>query len=606
METEPTSALVGPVGTRPTPIAPLPPEVVERIAAGEVIERPASVVRELIENALDAGARSIRLELREGGTRLIRVSDDGWGIPVDELVLACQSHASSKVHALPDLAAISTLGFRGEALASIAAIAELELASATTQDGVAETLSLRSGQAGERGRQPRPRGTTATVRELFRDVPARRALLRGPKAEEARCVGVVRSYALAHPTVRFVVIADGLLILQTPGTILVAAIEALYGADLARALIPLERRTLDGGRLSGYVGARLFHFPTREHVYLLLNGRPVANHRLAAGAEVGYRALLRKGRHPLLVVQIAVKPEQVDANVHPAKATVLLRDEETITTTLRDALAQALSTAPVSLPVGAGAALTTRFTRALALQLPAPRRRRGLHLAKGGPRYPSTSPDDDDPLPREPLDRLEPLAQFEETLILARSQAGHLFLVDQHRAHERVIYEQLLLQRAALERLGGESAGDDPENATHIAGQLLLEPLVVELTAGQALALTPRLAQLHALGLECQPFGGTVFLVRAVPQVAGAAQSPAAAADELVRVAAEDVSDWLDALCRSLACRTAVRRGTPLTPAEQQALLADLATVVAPALCPHGSPLLLRYTRGALARAFEW
>jgi DNA mismatch repair protein MutL len=578
--------------------------VVERIAAGEVVERPASVLRELIENALDAGARSIRVELRDGGKRLIRVADDGHGVPPDQLALACQPHATSKVQTLADLEAITTLGFRGEALASIAAVADLELASAVAHDGLAESLHLSHGTVAGRSRQPRSRGTTVTVRELFREIPARQALLGSPRTEAARCLREVRAYALAHPGVRFVVVGDGLLALQTPGTDLPGAVEALFGADLARALLPLGPITLDGARITGIVAARAFHFPTREHVYLLLNGRPVANRPLLAGAEGGYRPLLRKGRHPLLVARLEVALERVDTNIHPAKAVVLLRDESALAVALKGAVATALGSAPTSLLRSTLPARSGGFTRPLALYLPAPRPRRGLRVAERGRRYGDHHVDDDDPLPGGPLPALEPLAQFDETLILARSPEGHLYLVDQHRAHERIIYERLLDDRLPLAR--AERAIPAGASAAEMASQLLLDPLVVELTPGQAEVLLPRLEQLHMLGLECQPFGGSVFLVRAVPQLAGAAQNLSAAAESLLRDAADDAPDWLDALCRSLACRAAIRRGQSLAPAEQRALLADLATVPTPALCPHGSPLLLRYTRGALIRAFEW
>ncbi|MBF6589951.1 MAG: DNA mismatch repair endonuclease MutL [Ktedonobacterales bacterium] len=595
-------------GERPR-IAPLAPEVVERIAAGEVIERPASVVRELIENALDAGATSIRIELREGGLRLIRVADDGVGIAAEELELACRSHATSKVRSLADLERVGTLGFRGEALASMAAVAELELTSADDERGLARRVTCGGAGITAAASVARPRGTTVAVRALFHGMPARRALLRGRRAEDARCGLVVRAYALAHPAVCFTLVGDGALLLRTPGSDLPGAVEAIYGGDIAHALLPLGLVALEGGTLRGYVAARAFHYPSRDAVHIAVNGRLVANRALVAGAEAGYRPLLRKGRHPLLIVWLDVEPDRLDANVHPAKAVVLLRDERAAAAALRGSIAGALGTAPASLRAAALPPGRAYYSRPLQLRLPAPRRRRGLWGAGRRPAVGTLGPEHDERVGAGALPRLEALAQFEEMLILARSPEGHLFLVDQHRAHERVLYERLLRQRAPLERIGTNAlvtAAADTATGAAFPGQLLLEPLVVELAPAQAAALVPRLEELRGLGLECQPFGGSVFLVRTLPHLPGAAWNLGASAEALVRDAAEDVEDWLDQLCIALACRSAVRRGQALAPAEQRALLADLAAVGAPALCPHGSPLLLRYTHGALARAFEW
>ncbi|MGH2503418.1 MAG: DNA mismatch repair endonuclease MutL, partial [Ktedonobacterales bacterium] len=341
----------------PARVRPLPPEVIERIAAGEVIERPASVARELIANALDAGATDVRVELREGGLRLLRVSDDGWGIAPDDLELAARTHTTSKARSLADLDALATLGFRGEALASVAAVAELTLASACDADGLAEVITLREGVCVARERQPRGRGVTATARDLFSAMPARRALLRGPRSEAARVAAVTRAYALAHPAVRFTLIADGALLLQTPGTDLAGAVAAIFGADVARVLLPLAASLVDGApdvTISGVVAARPFHFATREHVYLSVNGRQLANRALHAALEAGYRPTLHKGRHPLLIARVSVSPERIDANIHPAKLEALLRDEAAIGAALRRLTHEALGASPVEFAGAAG------------------------------------------------------------------------------------------------------------------------------------------------------------------------------------------------------------------------------------------------------------
>lgn len=592
----------------PPRIRRLAPEIIERIAAGEVIERPASVARELVANALDSGATDVRVEMREGGLRLIRVSDDGWGIAPDDLELATHAHTTSKARTLADLDTLITLGFRGEALASIAAVAELTLTSASDDSGLADSITLRDGVCVARERLPRARGVTAAARDLFHAMPARRALLRGPRYEAARVAAVVRAYALAHPAVRFTLTGDGALLLQTPGTDLAGAVAAIFGADVARSLALLTAPRLDGlddVAISGVVAARPFNFPTREHVYLSVNGRPLANRALHAALEAGYRPALRKGRHPLLIARVSVSPERMDANIHPAKLEALLRDEVAIGAALRRLTHEALGAAPVdiaapgrgSLALGAGGAVPMR------LSFPAIRRRRGLRLREQPRGYAQRleSLRWGDEAPAGPLPDLEPLGQFDGALIVSQSADGHLYLVDQHRAHERILYERLLARRRAEARPPADVAGDDAR------GQLLLEPLLIELTPMQARTLTARLDELAALGLQLQPFGGSAFLARALPHTPGAAQSVTAFAQELAQDAAdEEGADWFDHVCVALACRSAIRRGQPLDDAEQRALLADLCATSAPAVCPHGSPLVVRHSRAALTRLFEW
>ncbi len=603
-------------GTRHTAhIEELPREVIDRIAAGEVIERPASVVRELIDNALDAGATTIRIELRDGGLRLIRVSDDGSGIEPDELDLACQPHTTSKIHTLDDLSSITTLGFRGEALASMAAVAELEIVSAKNAGGLAMSFLLQPGD--EEGKLDVVTryswGTTITVRDLFSNVPARRALLRGPRTEAARVLSVARAYALVHPAVRFTVTDDGRLALQTPGTDLAATVAAIYGSDIGRALLPFGPLYVDDAALSGIIAPRSFTFPTREHVYVAINGRPVTNRALVSAVESGYRPVLRKGRHPLVVAHIAVPPDSLDANVHPGKAEVLLRQESTLTPYLRGIIHHALGNAPIT-AAQSSRPIAPTFAVPLQLHLPTPRKRRGLTLGERKRSYTANSihatPHDADEPTAGPLPELHSLGQFEESVILAQSPQGHLYLVDQHRAHERILYEELLRERAHAPHptIATGEIGDEPRNAPPASGmgQLLLEPMLVELTPSQAEILSSRLTELTALGLDCQHFGGSAFLVRALPHLPGSAQQPTTFARALTQDASEDSEDWLDHVCISLACRSAIRRGQTLTLAEQQRLLDDLRATTTTSVCPHGSPLALRYTKSFLTRAFEW
>lgn len=606
--------------TRPH-IAALPNEVVERIAAGEVIERPVSVVRELLDNAVDAGASDIRVELREGGLRLIRVSDNGCGIHAEDLPLACQPHATSKIATLDDLARLSTLGFRGEALASIAKVAELEILSASEPPAPASGVTISpSESAPTRWLAARERGTTVAARHLFRAIPARQAVLSAPSIEKLRCLQAIRAYARAHPSIRFTVVADGELVMQSPGTGAHDALVALFGADVAAGVLSFAASPLPDATITGYVSARQHTGSTRDDVLLIVNGRLITNRSLLAATEAGYRPLLHKGRHPLLLASITVPPDWIDANTHPTKAEVLLRHDRDIARALREAIHDALGAAPAS--VSAPLPRAARFHPQPSLRFP-PRGRarprpsavgRALLRERAGA-YGQTiaSP-------------LSALAQLNDTLILARGGNGELYLVDQHRAHERVLYDQIGRRSAAL------ASGAPPHESSQLAdfpvndaavsvvdgymkdlagvdttgGQLLLEPQLIELSPLQARQLSSRLHELDALGLSLQPFGGQVFLARSVPSLLGAAHTLSAHVRELAIEASVDSDDWLDHLRASLACRAAIRRGQSLSPGEQQALLADLQNASASAVCPHGSPIALALPPDYLADVFEW
>jgi len=568
----------------------LPPEVAERIAAGEVIERPASVVKELVENALDAGGRAIHVELRGGGLRLVRVTDDGYGIPEDELERVSQRHTTSKIRAVEDLGRLHTLGFRGEALASIAAVAEVILVSRAIETEVAgqehpaQQLTLRGGAILQRGRRARLHGTTVTVRDLFYNVPARLKFMRGARTENGHVVQLLRRYAVGYPSVRFNLTIDEHSALQTGGSgDLAVTLAELYHLPLQEMLHPVDAS--DGAHyvIHGYIGNRVLAQSNRQYVTLFVNGRWVQSKPLQEALEQGYRGLLPKGKHPLLVLYIDLPPGEVDANVHPAKTEVQLEHEEMVTAALTQTVRAVLERSP-ALPEAVnfpGPVLANQR------RLPGPRRR-GLHIAESAEGYRAEQAA---PGTAEVIAHLRPLAQLQQAVILAEAPDGSLYLVDQHRAHERVIYEYLRRTYA-----GGEEAVD---------AHLLLEPVIVEMKRHQADLLEQRLPMLRGLGLECERFGGRSFLIRSVPAGEGNEQL-AAHLHELAGIAAEDSPDWEDHLLIGLACRSALRRGRELGAGEQTALLKALAAVAAPAVCPHGSPVLLHYSRTFLIDKFDW
>jgi DNA mismatch repair protein MutL len=599
------------VGVR-QPIRPLPPRAAERIAAGEVIERPASVVKELVENALDAGATSIRVEIRGGGLRLVRVVDDGCGIPADEIPLAFQRHATSKIRGVEDLAHLATLGFRGEALASIAAVAEVDLLTAADSSGLGTEATVRGGSIVACVPRPRQRGTTVTVRYLFQNVPARLKFVANARGELAAITAVVQRYALAYPEVRFTLVVEGRQTLRTSGRGLAATLPEVFGAAVAEALRALPPLAVGEACLSGYLSARHVTRPTRGGIVLLVNRRWVEARALLQALEAAYRPLLPRGRHPIAVLSCTLPPHAVDVNVHPAKTEVKLLHgaelAEALGRWVREALGRSAAQPAADLELG-----LSLVSRHGTLRDPdgAPASRRVAEepappLEGWEPLPPAALPRGERKpglLPFSPggeqgggqgrlagagsLPPLRLVAQVQQALLLCEGPEG-LYLIDQHRAHERVLYERL-------------RARHGPAAATEI------ELVVLELRPADAARLASRLPQLAALGFQCEWFGGRSFLVRAAPAwPSGDAVGGAAVLGAALTEAASGEDDWQDRLLVSIACHGALRRGVPLTPEAMEALLAELDTVAAPAVCPHGSPLILHLSEPFLARQFRW
>jgi DNA mismatch repair protein MutL len=573
----------------------LPVGVAAGIAAGETIERPASVVKELVENALDAGATAVRIDVRGGGLDLIRVGDDGRGIRAAELWLACQRHATSKYPA-EGLGAVRTLGFRGEALPSIAGVAELDLVSATGT-GAGWRLTLRGGRVLRDEPAPRPAGTTVTVRGIFADLPARRSTFTGTgvRGETTQIAATVRRLALAAPGVRFSLHVEDRLALQTSGSDdLLSTLAETHGHALSGSLVALGPVEAAGAAIQGAIAGAEVNRPGRGGVTLLVNGRPIYGRGLQSALEAAYRPLLPRGRHPVLLLAIEVDPRRVDVNVHPAKLEVRLRDEREIAAAMGGLVRDALGRRPLRLhwePLAGVAALDRDAETSLA-ESP------GLW-------------DDASPIVTPGLPPLRLIGQVGARLLLLEGDAG-LYLVDQHRAHERILYERMWAAHA----LG------DGENPV-VEPVVLPEPLLVEVSLPQAIALERRLGELSALGFALEEFGGRAFLLRASPELPGVlpgregvlgltdladpsllTQALAVVADEAER--AGDGETWQERLLVRLSCRTAVRRGRVLDRPAMRALVEGLGQTAAPAVCPHGSPLLMHVTADALERQFGW
>jgi len=554
----------------------LPPDVAERIAAGEVIDSPAAVVKELVENALDAGASEIRVEIQGGGLHLIRVADDGHGIPAEQIELALQRHATSKLRDVADLERITTFGFRGEALASIAAVAEVSIISAVEGQPGARCV-YRVGKPVEKIAAARTRGTTVSVTDLFAALPARLKFLRSHKAEVAAISATMRRFTLASPDTRFALTINGRLHFRHEGGGLVEALSAAYGPGAAEALMPLEPVEVEGARISGVISGRAATRSSRAAIAIFVNRRPVVSRPLLDALEEGYRHFLPGGRHPLAALFIDLPPEDVDVNVHPAKLDVRLRYERAICTALTSAVRTAFGRHPA--PASPLQRLTLDGTQPRLRGL-APR----VAEERSGWRVDTATWESSTPLhASDTLPALRLLGQVNGALIVAES-ADALLLIDQHRAHERVIYEQLTATRAP---------------------QALIEPALVDLSVVEQARLAERLAALEELGLICEEFGARRILVRAVP-VAPSTPLPADAIAEILRIAATEQDNWRERLLATIACRAAIRKGRALTPAEARDLVEKLSRTRSPASCPHGSPIVLQIGHALLARQFDW
>jgi DNA mismatch repair protein MutL len=537
------------------PIKVLPPEVSSKIAAGEVIERPSSVVKELIENSLDARATEINIEAHNGGISYLRVSDNGCGLSAAEGEIAVRRHATSKITGLDDLEHISTLGFRGEALPSIASVAEMEILTRDPGSSAASYLHLENGRITGREKKSRPQGTTVTVRRLFQNFPARLKFLKSAATESGHIAALVSQFALAYPEVRFDLVIDGRTGLRTSGDAdLRSAVSAVYGLDTARKMLEVEG-TGSLLYIRGLASPPSVQRSSRSYLSFFVNRRYVRNSILAKAVETAYEGLLMSGRHPLAVLNITVPPEEVDVNVHPTKLEVKFRNTNSIFTAIVKALRDTLARSPL----------------------------------------PSARPDLEDASSRplwEPhaagIPALRTLGQLSSSYVLAEGEEG-LYLIDQHAAHERILFEKIVAQRASKK----------PDV------QGMLEPLALELTPGQEQALVNCAGLLSELGFIIEPFGSKTCLVRAVPAVINGAALAESIVELLDEIGGEMDPGKRDLkAAQSLACHGAVRAGQTLDTGELAGLISQLASTSQPRTCPHGRPTMLHLSSHQLKREF--
>jgi DNA mismatch repair protein MutL len=552
------------------PIKVLAADIVSKIAAGEVVERPASVVKELIENSLDAGATEIVVEAGGGGVELIRVSDNGTGIPSSELGLAFHRYATSKIGDLDDLERISSLGFRGEALPSIAAVAEVEILTQTSAQAAGSYMYLRKGEVVRREGRARSQGTTMIVRRLFRYFPARLKFLKSAGTENSHIAHLVSQYALAFPEVKFDLTLDKRPSLQTTGHgDLREVISEIYGSELAQRMLKVELK--DGlAKVSGLISPPSIARSNRNYLSFFVNRRWVHSPLLTRATEEAYRGLLMDSQHPIVVINIFLPAQELDVNIHPAKAQIKFCQEQIVFASAKKAIEETLAMTPVASSKTVSFSVNSR-------EWEKPRM-----IADNDPVFAVAQ------LPAMELPVLRVLGQLANTYIIGEGPDG-LYLIDQHAAHERILYDRISTQWSQKE----------------IKIQGLLQPITVEFTPREEETLKTSKELLAQFGFAIESFGNRSYLIRAIPAlVAGAniVEMISALLDSLA--SKEDLNPWEERIAQSLACHGAIRAGQQLNHEEIRELINQLEQTKQPRACPHGRPTMIHLSARQLEKEF--
>jgi DNA mismatch repair protein MutL len=563
-------------------IAILPDAVADQIAAGEVVERPASVVKELVENALDSGARHVRVELEQGGKILVLVSDDGTGMGREDAVLALDRHATSKVKSIADLVGVGTFGFRGEALPAIASVSRFTLTT-SEGDGTATELSVTGGRLDRVADGARQRGTTVAVRGIFFNTPARRKFLRSVSSETRAAHEVVATLALAHPGVGFELHVDGACrLVVPPGQTLEDRLSAVWGAELAGTLVPVSYAA-GAFRVTGFAQRPGDAQPTGRRTQLFVNGRPFKDPFLVRAAEAGYRSAIHPGDRPSLLLNIDVAPQDVDVNVHPAKLEVRFRDRIGAERVVEEAVRDSLGVLAAAVRVGdwRPAGIGQRADDFAAGQ-----------TVDGHDLFAPIEivPPDDAGTVQPAAGFSVPLLQVFDTYILYQAPEG-VVIVDQHSAHERVLYELVMAQLT----------GADPP------AQRLLLPLTLELTDEELDAVESHGEELRRVGFEAEPFGGRTVAVHAVPSPHPRFDAEACFRETVADLARGRFGGWANRLERfaaTYACRAAVKAGQRLDQREMRELLLRLFATDLPPHDVHGRSTIVQLPREELERRF--
>ncbi len=552
----------------PSRVQVLPAQVADQIAAGEVVERPASVVKELVENALDAGAGTVRVELEDGGKTLIRVSDDGQGMDREDAGTALQRHATSKIHTAADLIGVATFGFRGEALPAIASVSRFEIE--TSPDGVTGTrLRVTGGKVEAPEDAVRQRGTTITVRALFFNTPARRKFLRATQTETRAAVEVLTVLALTRPDVAFTLTSDGRALLDCPPAAQrIDRVRGLWGRELADTFLPVSYR--EGPlEVHGFAQRPAQARPAGRKGYVFVRGRPIRDPFILRAGEAGYRSTIAPGDRPSLVLFLDLPGDAVDVNVHPAKHEARFRDKFFVEKVVEEAVRAALA------PLGAGASLAGTTPWA------------GLGIDLGGATplelFVQGAGTSHAPLPT-------PLLQVFDAYVLFQTDTS-VAIVDQHSAHERVLYEDVMRQ------LTGDGA----------SAQRLLLPLTLDFTPPELEAIDAHRELLQRVGFELEPFSGRSVVVHTVPNPHPRFEAARCLQELVADLAGGRFGGWqnrLERFAATYACRAAIKAGNRLDAEEMRELVVRLLTATLPAHDVHGRPSMVQLPKDELERRF--
>jgi DNA mismatch repair protein MutL len=604
--------------------------VANQIAAGEVVERPASVAKELVENSIDAGATRITIEIEAGGRRLLKVSDDGEGMVRDDAVLAFERHATSKIRVTEDLAAIGTLGFRGEALASIASVAKVELTTCTEDAKAATRVTIDGGRMRDVKDAAHPRGTTIAVRDLFFNIPARRKFLRAEATETYHLTNLVTHYALAHPEIAFTFVNNGREVIRAaPAKDLRERAYQIFGAEFLENLLEVNSGDAQLARVTGYVSAPRDRRTSRDAQYLFVNRRFVRDRMIGRALSEGYRSILPHGVYPAALLFIETPLEEVDVNVHPAKTEVRFRRQAAVADAVREAVRAALASAsyvpppeppkiqePIMTATAAVSSIAPQprieFVPPPPPPIPAPPRvpiepsgeeiARDLEVmlqsaSKSVPSAALPPLNSAEKLAREVTPEslnanIRPLGQLEESFIIATDDEG-LLLIDQHVAHERVLFDKY---RALEAERRSES-------------QQLLVPETFDLTPAQAAVFDELAPELEKYGFELMRLSGRTVAIKAVPADLPGSEARNMLFELLETVDAEKKSSaretLRDEIAASLACHAAIKVNMPLAPEKMRWLIDRLLQTSSPTTCPHGRPVILRLSRHDILKGFH-
>ena len=579
---------------------------INQIAAGEVIERPASVVKELIDNSLDAGASDIRVEIEGAGSKSITVIDDGSGIGRDEVPLAFTKHSTSKIESKDDLHRIITLGFRGEALSSIAAVSRVELISRTADCLSAVKIGVEGGLVGDATETGSSVGTRVEVRDLFYNTPARRKYLKSKRTELSHITDTVTRQALGNPGVAFTLLNEGKVVLRCGQGGLFDRMVQVLGADVARQLIPLEYKD-DLLSLWGYISKPGYYRSNREMNYFFINGRNISSPAISNAVRLGYYTMLPKGRYPAAVFNVKINLEEVDVNVHPAKRYVRLSRENEIMDGITEAVEQALKQEKLVPEVKPSRTMTMQSS------LGSPEKPTSREpISSESPVIRENTSNYTAP-PRDTQRRLKSseralaeekaqpervesgvsdariLGQVNNLYIVAETDEG-ILLIDQHAAHERIMYEQI------------------SRKVKH-DWQELISPVTVDLTTREKVLLEEYIPYLEDLGFSLSEFGTQTYVITTVPTVMGKIEDPSVVYDLLADLFAQgrvkEKKGMEDMLCKTMACRSAIKAGAPCNMEQMQNLLDQLEKTENPYTCPHGRPTMITLGKAELDKLFK-